>query len=224
MVEPNACDSSMRNGGAGLEPARFGPARSGTVSQIPHLTHRRVGLTMGSTHGACSRHAPSGIRTRATTLKGWRPGPLVDGGGRSEDTRGRSYHPWPPGRLAQLVERLPYTQVAAGSSPAPPIRPLCSCGNGLKPWVSRARSLGTRESVRPPVRPPKSAERGVSTHQIGRTDLRRDSSVGRWPPWVTRGQTLGNKRLSLERYVGVGQRSSARSDTNLTRIREEPED
>src|SRR6476659_1145773 len=39
----------------------------------------------------------------------------------SEDTRGRSYHPWPPGRLAQLVERLPYTQVAAGSSPAPPI-------------------------------------------------------------------------------------------------------
>ena len=65
--------------------------------------------------------APSGIRTRATTLKGWRPGPLVDGGGRSEDTRGRSYHPWPPGRLAQLVERLPYTQVAAGSSPAPPI-------------------------------------------------------------------------------------------------------
>ena len=27
--------------------------------------------------------APSGIRTRATTLKGWRPGPLVDGGGRA---------------------------------------------------------------------------------------------------------------------------------------------
>ena len=38
-----------------------------------------------------------------------------------EDSCGRSYHPWPPGRLAQLVERLPYTQVAAGSSPAPPI-------------------------------------------------------------------------------------------------------
>ena len=66
-------------------------------------------------------NAPSGIRTRATTLKGWRPGPLVDGGGRAEDTHVRSYHPWPPGRLAQLVERLPYTQVAAGSSPAPPI-------------------------------------------------------------------------------------------------------
>ena len=42
-------------------------------------------------------------------------------GRRAEDTRGRSYHRWPPGRLAQLVERLPYTQVAAGSSPAPPI-------------------------------------------------------------------------------------------------------
>jgi hypothetical protein len=29
--------------------------------------------------------------------------------------------PVAPGRLAQLVERLLYTQVAAGSSPAPPI-------------------------------------------------------------------------------------------------------
>ena len=28
-------------------------------------------------------NAPSGIRTRATTLKGWRPRPLVDGGGRA---------------------------------------------------------------------------------------------------------------------------------------------
>jgi hypothetical protein len=42
-------------------------------------------------------------------------------GRRAEDSCGPSYHPWPPGRLAQLVERLPYTQVAAGSSPAPPI-------------------------------------------------------------------------------------------------------
>jgi hypothetical protein len=79
-----------------------------------------VWLNHAFSHGNWSRNAPSGIRTRATTLKGWRPGPLVDGGGRPEDTRGRSYHPWPPGRLAQLVERLPYTQVAAGSSPAPP--------------------------------------------------------------------------------------------------------
>ena len=49
----------------------------------------------------------------------------------SEDTGGRSYHPWPPGRLAQLVERLPYTQVAAGSSPAPPICTQATCGNRL---------------------------------------------------------------------------------------------
>ena len=48
----------------------------------------------------------------------------------SEDTRRRSYHPWPPGRLAQLVERLPYTQVAAGSSPAPPI---CRSGDMRNP-------------------------------------------------------------------------------------------
>ena len=32
--------------------------------------------------------APSGIRTRATTLKGWRPGPLVDGGGRTRIAAG----------------------------------------------------------------------------------------------------------------------------------------
>ena len=32
------------------------------------------------TYGRPPRHAPSGIRTRATTLKGWRPRPLVDGG------------------------------------------------------------------------------------------------------------------------------------------------
>ena len=69
--------------------------RSGTVSQVPHLSHRSFGSTMQSPHGDWPRNAPSGIRTRATTLKGWRPGPLVDGGGRSEDTRGRSYHPWP---------------------------------------------------------------------------------------------------------------------------------
>ena len=33
--------------------------------------------------GSLSADAPSGIRTRATTLKGWRPRPLVDGGGRA---------------------------------------------------------------------------------------------------------------------------------------------
>ena len=52
----------------------------------------------------------------------------------SEDTRGRSYHPWPPGRLAQLVERLPYTQVAAGSSPAPPILSRVA----TRPWLNHA--------------------------------------------------------------------------------------
>jgi hypothetical protein len=35
--------------------------------------------------------APSGIRTRATTLKGWRPRPLVDGGGRPRIAANRVY-------------------------------------------------------------------------------------------------------------------------------------
>jgi RNA polymerase sigma factor (sigma-70 family) len=34
---------------------------------------------------------------------------------------GRRYHQRPPGRLAQLVERLPYKQEVGGSSPSPPI-------------------------------------------------------------------------------------------------------
>src|SRR5436305_11789047 len=38
----------------------------------------------------------------------WRPG-----------TRGRQYHRW-RGRLAQLVEHLPYKQGVTGSSPVPP--------------------------------------------------------------------------------------------------------
>ena len=49
----------------------------------------------------------------------------------SEDTGGRRYHPWPPGRLAQLVERLPYTQVAGGSNPSPPIRERAARPEGV---------------------------------------------------------------------------------------------
>src|SRR5204863_5168096 len=41
----------------------------------PSVPNRSVG------QWAEKESAPSGIRTRATTLKGWRPGPLVDGGG-----------------------------------------------------------------------------------------------------------------------------------------------
>jgi hypothetical protein len=75
-----------------------------------------------SIHAVSRADAPSGIRTRATTLKGWRPGPLVDGGGRARGYPCPELPSVAAGRLAQLVERLPYTQVAAGSSPAPPTR------------------------------------------------------------------------------------------------------
>ena len=44
-----------------------------------------------------------------------------------------------PGRLAQLVEYLPYTQVAAGSSPAPPIETrMATRGFGSTMRVARA--------------------------------------------------------------------------------------
>src|SRR5262249_55867045 len=70
--------------------------------------------------------APSGIRTRATALKGPRPGPLVDGGGRAriaptprarpsrraDLTRGRR-----PGQLAALA---PSSTRAADADPRAP--------------------------------------------------------------------------------------------------------
>ena len=150
-----------------------------------HRAKGRLGHSWGTADGGTSEvvgphpasdagsrfDAPSGIRTRATTLKGWRPGPLVDGGGRSEDTRGRSYHPWPPGRLAQLVERLPYTQVAAGSSPAPPTpKPA---GNGGFPSAS----------IRGEGRP---TPRVASSWQVGAADGGRPPAGRRVPWWSER--------------------------------------
>ena len=72
-------------------------------------------------------------------------------GRRSQDTGGRSYHPWPPGRLAQLVERLPYTQVAAGSSPAPPISQRASVAIGSTRLCARCDWCEICDSVLSPV-------------------------------------------------------------------------
>src|SRR6186713_1300783 len=69
----------------------------------------------------------------------------------SEDTGGRSYHPWPPGRLAQLVERLPYTQVAAGSSPAPPISQRSPVAIGSTRRCARCDRCEICDSVLSPV-------------------------------------------------------------------------
>ncbi len=71
--------------------------RSPGVKTVPRSTHLHArsvpAISEGSrsacpsdlrpSHGHGTPNAPSGIRTRATTLKGWRPGPLVDGGGRA---------------------------------------------------------------------------------------------------------------------------------------------
>jgi hypothetical protein len=48
---------------------------------------------------------------------------------RAPATARRGYHQGPSGRLAQLVERLPYKQEVTGSSPVPPIsnRPANPC-------------------------------------------------------------------------------------------------
>jgi hypothetical protein len=64
-------------------------------------------------------NAPSGIRTRATTLKGWRPRPLVDGGGRPRIAATPCLH-WPGGPVAQLVEQGTFNPKVTGSIPVRP--------------------------------------------------------------------------------------------------------
>jgi hypothetical protein len=87
-------------------------------------------------------YAPSGIRTRATTLKGWRPRPLVDGGGAARIAVGRVYTD-SRGPVAQLVEQGTFNPKVAGSRPARPIT-KCLQGRGIR-FVRRLseRSAGT---------------------------------------------------------------------------------
>jgi hypothetical protein len=66
--------------------------------------------------------APSGIRTRATTLKGWRPGPLVDGCGRCRIAVQPVYTGF-RGPVAQSIEQETFGPKVAGSRPARPISP-----------------------------------------------------------------------------------------------------
>src|SRR4029077_11692255 len=79
--------------------------------------------------------APSGIRTRATTLKGWRPRPLVDGGGGSRIAATRVYTDR-SGPVAQLVEQGTFNPKVAGSIPARPIATRLEVG-GRTPDYSR---------------------------------------------------------------------------------------
>src|SRR6266545_6243478 len=78
------------------------------------LDRKQLGLDL--------RNAPSGIRTRATTLKGWRPRPLVDGGGPARIAANGVYtgHAGP---VAQLVEQGTFNPKVTGSIPVRPIRP-----------------------------------------------------------------------------------------------------
>jgi hypothetical protein len=64
--------------------------------------------------------APSGIRTRATTLKGWRPRPLVDGGPSRARIALDAGYTRRRGPLAQLVEQGTFNPKVVGSSPTRP--------------------------------------------------------------------------------------------------------
>jgi hypothetical protein len=74
-----------------------------------------------------NKFAPSGIRTRATALKGPRPGPLVDGGGYLDSTLSSRVSE-APGPVAQLVEQGTFNPKVAGSIPARPTRKSSSRG------------------------------------------------------------------------------------------------
>src|SRR6478609_3120370 len=86
----------------------------------------------------------------------------------------------PPGRLAQLVERLPYTQVAAGSSPAPPIStplPMRKRFETVGQPCEEPRILRNRAA---PGAALEICRAGVSDETTRTSDLQRDSSVSRW--------------------------------------------
>jgi hypothetical protein len=68
--------------------------------------------------------APNGIRTRATTLKGWRPRPLVDGGGASIQAESASFWVSPKSRVAE-------------PSPNFPLRDLHGAQSGTRHMTSR---------------------------------------------------------------------------------------
>src|SRR6266576_422670 len=68
--------------------------------------------------------APSGIRTRATTLKGWRPGPLVEGGGRRR-IAAKHVYTGRRGPVAQLVEQGTFNPKVTGSIPVRPTVTAC---------------------------------------------------------------------------------------------------
>ena len=94
-----------------------------------------------SAAGSSAVYAPSGIRTRATTLIGWRPRPLVDWGGGGQNSRERCLH-WPGGPVAQLVEQGTFNPKVAGSIPARPISSRLAHGTRLNPWVRCAGRVG----------------------------------------------------------------------------------
>ena len=145
-LRPPACK-------AGALPAELtapGQAKSTSAADAPIArTPPKIIMVARSAAGSSAVNAPSGIRTRATTLKGWRPRPLVDGGGGGQNSRERCLH-WPSGPVAQLVEQGTFNPKVAGSIPARPI-PI---DPARRPQSNRA---GKRCTIRlsdesPPVR------------------------------------------------------------------------
>jgi hypothetical protein len=104
-------------------------------------------IVMAAKRPALPRYAPSGIRTRATTLKGWRPRPLVDGGGRPRIAATRVYTGrWGP--VAQLVEQGTFNPKVTGSIPVRPIREVpANLGLSSQP-LAASQCVPVRVSVR----------------------------------------------------------------------------
>ena len=118
-----ACSGAQ---GRGAQTRKRRPTRSRPrcrLARRPRSRRRQAPRCLPATSPSRGRYfgdAPSGIRTRATTLKGWRPRPLVDGGGRHQNSREPRLH-WPGGPVAQLVEQGTFNPKVAGSIPARPI-------------------------------------------------------------------------------------------------------
>jgi hypothetical protein len=77
LTRSRSAGCSRRGLGSGLRDR--GGTRSPCRAHPAHLAHL-IPISFNRSRTRPARNAPSGIRTRATALKGPRPGPLVDGG------------------------------------------------------------------------------------------------------------------------------------------------
>jgi hypothetical protein len=142
LVRPDGPRAVIRRGAGtpSSAPYRGPPGHDGNDRNVKP---KKIIMARASRRIFVGDDAPSGIRTRATTLKGWRPRPLVDGGQPGQNSDEPCLH-WPCGPVAQLVEQGTFNPKVAGSRPARPIRNCLEVRDNFDNRVSDAFGMGLK--------------------------------------------------------------------------------